>query len=67
MELTEEEKSFYEQAAIAAMQGIQETNSRLGLVADLVPRKLAEQSFSIADAMLEEHRKRFSMEDGKLA
>ena len=67
MEMTEEEKSFYQQAAIAAMQGIQEANSRLGLVADLVPSKLAVASFNIADAMLEELRKRFSMEEEKLA
>lgn len=53
-------ETFYQQTAIAAMQGIQEANSRLGLVADLVPTELAKQAFNIADAMLEEMIKRFN-------
>lgn len=60
-------ESFYKQTAIAAMQGIQEANSRLGLVADLVPTELAKQAFNIADAMLEEMVKRLNLNYKKLA
>lgn len=48
-------KDFYQQCAIAAMQGIME-NGKVGLVADLTPTILAKKSFDIADAMLNEYK-----------
>lgn len=48
-------KDFYQQCAIAAMQGIME-NGKVGLVADLTPTLLAQKSFDIADAMLKEYK-----------
>ena len=52
------EEEFWQNAALYAMQGIQETGHYVGLAADLAPQVLAEKSFNIADAMLEEMRKR---------
>jgi len=49
---------FYQQCAIAAMQGIQETNSKMGFVADFLPKELAMKAFDIADAMVKEYQKR---------
>ncbi len=46
------------QAALYAMQGIQESNNYLGSIADFTPKLLAARSFEIADAMLEELKKR---------
>lgn len=51
---------FYKQCAIAAMQGIQESGTKLGLVVDLIPNELAEKAFHIADAMLVEYKKRIN-------
>lgn len=51
-------KDFYQQCAIAAMQGIQESNSKLGLVADFIPKELAVKAFDIAEAMVKEYQKR---------
>lgn len=48
-------KDFYQQCAIAAMQGIME-NGKVGLVADLTPTLLAKKSFDISDAMLKEYK-----------
>jgi hypothetical protein len=48
-------KDFYQQCAIAAMQGLME-NGKVGLVADLTPTLLAKKSFDIADAMLKEYK-----------
>lgn len=52
-----EERQFHTQCAIAAMQGIQESG-KLGEVAELTPHLIAERAFKIADAMLDEYRKR---------
>ena len=52
--LRRQNMDFYNQAAIAAMQGIQEANSKIGLVSDLLPHELAKRAFDIADAMLME-------------
>lgn len=54
--MTEEE--FYQQCAIAAMQGLQESSTKISLLADIAPEKTAIISFNIADAMLKEYRKR---------
>lgn len=54
--MTEEE--FYQQCAIAAMQGLQESSTKISLLADVAPEKTAIISFNIADAMLKEYRKR---------
>lgn len=54
--MTEEE--FYQQCAIAAMQGLQESSTKISLLADIAPEKTAVISFNIADAMLKEYRKR---------
>ena len=51
---------FYQQCAIAAMQGIQETNCKIGLVADFLPKELAVKAFDIADVMVKEYRKRIA-------
>ena len=48
-------KDFYQQCAVAAMQGIME-NGKVCLVADLTPTLLAQKSFDIADAMLKEYK-----------
>ena len=56
--MTEEE--FYQNAAINAMQGLMEIGGKLGFVMDTLPKFLAEQSFNIADKMLEEYKKRRS-------
>jgi len=48
-------KDFYQQCAIAAMQGLME-NGKVGLVADLTPSLLAKKSFDIAEAMLKEYK-----------
>lgn len=50
--------NFRMQAALYAMQGIQESNNYLGSIADFTPKLLAARSFEIADAMLEELKKR---------
>ena len=55
LELRKTNLELYKQTAIAAMQGIQEANGKLGLVSDLLPRELARHAFDIADAMLEEY------------
>jgi hypothetical protein len=50
---------FYADCAIAAMQGIQEGGTKLeGMSAILLPKKLAEVSFRIADAMLDEYQRK---------
>lgn len=54
------DKQFYQNCAIAAMQGIQESNSKLGLAMDFIPGELAKRSFDIADDMLKEMHKRMS-------
>lgn len=41
------------QASIAAMQGIQESG-RFGMVADILPKELAELSVRIGEALVEE-------------
>ena len=51
---------FYGQVAMSAMQGIQEANSKLGLVSDLMPHELSKRAFDIADAMLLEYFSRVS-------
>lgn len=54
-----DEIRFWENAALNAMQGLMESQikaeSAIGVVA---PDILAKESFSIADAMLEEYRRR---------
>jgi len=58
--ITKEEKEFYIQCAIAAMQGLQEAGKRISLVSDLFPKETAKMAFRMADAMLEEYRNQFS-------
>lgn len=54
------DKQFYQNCAIAAMQGIQESNSKFGLAMDFLPEELAKKSFDIAEHMLEEYHKRMA-------
>ena len=54
------DKQFYQNCAIAAMQGIQESNSKVGLAMDFLPEELAKKSFDIAEHMLEEYHKRMA-------
>ena len=50
---------FYANCAIAAMQGIQESGMKIeGFAAMLMPAKMAEVAFNMADAMLAEYQKR---------
>jgi len=51
------EKDFYLTAALYAMQGMQEMGGKLGEIAELLPKQVAEHSFKFADAMLEEAKK----------
>ena len=53
-------RDFYQQCAIAAMQGLQEVNCKLGVIADFMAKELAEKAFDIAEAMLDELTKRDS-------
>lgn len=54
------DKQFYQNCAIAAMQGIQESNSKFGLAMDFLPEELAKKSFDIAEHMLEEYHRRMT-------
>lgn len=53
-----EYREFYQQCAIAAMQGLQEANGKIGLIVDFLPKKMAGKAFDIAEAMLDELTKR---------
>lgn len=46
-------QDFYQQCAIAAMQGIQECG-KFSIIADTLPDRLSKLAFDIADAMLKE-------------
>jgi hypothetical protein len=56
-------RKFWLQAALYAMQGIQESGSHIGTIADFTPKILAARSFEIADAMVDELKKRFNFEN----
>lgn len=50
---------FYANCAIAAMQGLMENGTKFSeIAAVLLPKKLANEAFNIADAMLEEYLNR---------
>lgn len=50
---------FYQNCAIAAMQGILESGIKFAEIsAILLPKKLANEAFNIADAMIEEYKNR---------
>ena len=51
---------FYKNCAIAAMQGIQESGSKIGLAMDFIPEELSKKAFDIADHMLTELHLRLS-------
>jgi len=56
---------FYLQTAISALQGLQESGTKLSLAADAVPSKAAMAAFRIADAMVGELiRRGHSVKDG---
>ena len=40
------------------MQGIQEANSKVGVISDMFPEELAKKAFDIAEAMVAEYEKR---------
>ena len=53
------DKEFYANCAIAAMQGILESGIKFAEIsAILLPKKLANEAFNIADAMMEEYKNR---------
>lgn len=58
-DMTDRELAFWESAALNAMQGFMESQikaeSALGVI---MPDALARESFRVADAMLEEYRRR---------
>lgn len=57
--LSSTEYRFYLECAAYAMQGIQENGYKIfEVAATLVPKKTAELAFDMADAMVEELRKR---------
>lgn len=58
MKLKDDEKAFYDNTAISAMQGIQESGLKLSVAVDLMPNELAKLAFNIADSMILERRKR---------
>lgn len=50
---------FYANCATAAMQGLMENGTKFSeIAAVLLPKKLANEAFNIADAMLEEYLNR---------
>jgi hypothetical protein len=51
---------FYQNCAIAAMQGLQESTSKLGTALDFIPDELAKKAFDIADHMMTEYHKRLA-------
>lgn len=53
--MSNEEKKFYIQCAISAMQGMQEGGSNISLISDLFPKETAKMAFKMADAMLDEY------------
>ena len=55
-----DEKTFYANAALYAMQGIQEMGGKIGIVAEVLPEELAKKAFDIADHMLKEYKLRIS-------
>ena len=54
------DKQFYQNCAIAAMQGVQESNSKLGVAIDFMPKEIAKMAFDIAEHMLEEYHRRMA-------
>lgn len=52
------EEEFILNAALYAMQGIQEMGGKLGIIAELLPNEVAKRSFDLAFAMLAEARER---------
>ena len=46
------EEQFYQECAISALQGIIEMGGKLGVLAELLPEKVAEHAFDFADHML---------------
>lgn len=61
---SEHDIEFYANCAIAAMQGIQESGMKIeGFAAMLMPGRLAEVAFNMADAMLNEYQKRLAGTD----
>ena len=65
--LTGDERRFYENAALYAMQGFIESPVKAETAISVaVPEILAEESFKVADAMLEKYRekmKKFSVDE----
>ena len=53
-----DEKTFYQQCAISAMQGLQEGGHMIGIAADIFADELAKRSFDIAEAMVREYLRR---------
>lgn len=52
-------EEFYQNCAISAMQGILESGIKFAEIsAMLLPKKLANEAFNIADAMVEEYQNR---------
>lgn len=51
-------EDFYQQCAIAAMQGLQEGGRVLGVVSDVMAKATARIAFDMADAMMEEYSRR---------
>ena len=58
-DMLERELTFYENAALNAMQGFMESQIKAESAHDVIaPEALAKESFRVADAMLEEYRRR---------
>lgn len=53
--MSDHEKDFYLQCAIAAMQGMQETGKKISIMSDMFPNQTAKLAFRMADAMLDEY------------
>lgn len=53
-----DDNTFYQEAALSALQGIQEMGGKLGILAELLPDEVAKRAFDFADSMLREYKKR---------
>ena len=59
--INEYDIEFYKQTAIAAMQGLQESGTKLSTAADIFVKETAKLAFNMADAMLEELHRRLDV------
>lgn len=59
------DNEFWMNCAISAMQGMQESGTKISILSDVFPNETAKFAFDMADAMLEELKKRRSIQKEK--